>query len=170
MTTSTVDFSAPFEQLQAGAAFTSRGRTITEADVVGFSALTGDWHPQHADATWAAQSAFGERIAHGMLVVSFAVGLVPFDPNRVVALRRIADATFKRPVRFGDTIHVEGKIADLNAVGEEAGLVTWAWSVVNQEAKTVCRAKVEVLWRLDADMTTDVQASSGNHASADGRS
>ena len=49
--------------------------------MVAFSALTGDWHPQHSDAVWAADSAFGERIAHGMLIVSFAVGLVDFDPG-----------------------------------------------------------------------------------------
>jgi acyl dehydratase len=144
-----MNFSAPFEDLVVGDGFTSRGRTVTEADVVGFAALTGDWHPQHADAQWAAGSAFGERIAHGMLVVSFAVGLVPFDPERVIALRRISDVVFKRPVRLGDTIHVEGKVVDRSRVGDDAGLVTWAWSVVNQEGKLVCRAKVEVLWRAD---------------------
>jgi hypothetical protein len=79
--------------------FRSRGRTITEADVVAFSALTGDWHPQHSDAVWAAHSSFGERIAHGMLIVSFAVGLVAFDPEHVVALRRIRDVVFNG--RFG---------------------------------------------------------------------
>jgi acyl dehydratase len=55
---------APFEELVEGPTFETRGRTITEADVVSFSALTGDGHPQHADAAWAARSAFGERIAH----------------------------------------------------------------------------------------------------------
>jgi 3-hydroxybutyryl-CoA dehydratase len=144
-----MDFSAPFESLEAGQAFTTRGRTVTEADVVGFSALTGDWHPQHADATWAAQSPFGERIAHGMLVISIAAGLVPFDPERVVALRRVADATFKRPVRLGDTIRVQGRIAETTDVGEDAGLVAFAWSVVNQDERVVCRARVEVLWRRE---------------------
>ena len=144
-----MNFSAPFEDVCTGDGFTSRGRTITEADVVAFAALTGDWHPQHADAQWAAESAFGERIAHGLLVVSFAAGLVPFDPERVVALRRIGDVVFKRPVRLGDTIHVEGKVAERSRVADEAGLVTFAWSVLNQDGKLVCRARVEVLWRAD---------------------
>ena len=61
----TVTWNAPFEELEAGQPFTTRGRTVTEADVVGFAALTGDWHPQHSDAQWAADSPFGERIAHG---------------------------------------------------------------------------------------------------------
>jgi 3-hydroxybutyryl-CoA dehydratase len=139
-------FSAGFEDLREGDAFTTRGRTVTEADVVGFAALSGDWHPQHTDAQWSSGSAFGERIAHGMLVVSLAVGLVPFDPERVVALRRIGDVVFKRPVRLGDTVHVRGTVAGLSAVGTDAGLVAFAWSVVNQRGQTVCRARVEVLW------------------------
>jgi 3-hydroxybutyryl-CoA dehydratase len=150
-----LDFSAPFEALEPGAAFTTRGRTVTEADVVGFAALTGDWHPQHADASWAAASPFGERIAHGMLVISFAAGLVPLDPERVVALRRVADATFKRPVRLGDTIRVRGRVAELSRAGEDTGLVGFTWTVVNQDDQTVCRARVDVLWRRESD---DVEA------------
>jgi 3-hydroxybutyryl-CoA dehydratase len=140
-----MNWSAPFEALEVGQEFTTRGRTVTEADVVGFASLTGDWHPQHCDAAWAAASPFGERIAHGMLVVALATGLVPFDPDRVVALRRVSDATFKRPVVFGDTLRVEGRIAELS----EAGLVTFAWNVVNQDDRVVCRARVEVLWQRD---------------------
>jgi acyl dehydratase len=144
-----MNFSAPFEELEAGQAFTTRGRTVTEADVVGFAALTGDWHPQHADAQWAAESPFGERIAHGLLVVSLAAGLVPFDPERVVALRRVGDVVFKRPVLLGDTLRVSGRVAELGPGGDEAGLVAFAWSVVNQDDRVVCRARVEVLWRKD---------------------
>jgi acyl dehydratase len=150
-----VRFSAPFEELREGDGFASRGRTVTEADVVGFAALTGDWHPQHADADWAASSVFGERIAHGMLVMSFAVGLVPFDPDRVIALRRIGDATFKRPVRLGDTVHVEGRVTEVRDADEGAGLVTLGWKVLNQHAQAVCRARVEVLWRRDVPRLAD---------------
>jgi 3-hydroxybutyryl-CoA dehydratase len=136
------------------AGFVSRGRTITEADVVAFSALTGDWHPQHSDAVWAATSAFGERIAHGMLVASFAVGLVDFDPERVVALRRIRDVVFKRPVRLGDTIHVEGSAGEQRAVDGEHGLVTWNWRVVNQDDELVARITIEALCREPAEVVT----------------
>ena len=153
--TDTISWWAPFEALEPGHEFTTRGRTVTEADVVAFASLTGDWHPQHCDAQWAGGSPFGERIAHGLLVVALASGLVPFDPGRVVALRRVCDATFKRPVRFGDTLRVEGRIAELAPATDDAGLVTFVWSVVNQEGSTVCRARVEVLWKRDRTAETE---------------
>lgn len=156
-----MNWSAPAAHLDPDARFTTRGRTITEADVVGFAALTGDWHPQHADAVWAAESPFGERIAHGMLVVSFAVGLVPFDPDRVMALRSVKNATFRRPVRLGDTIHVEGRIRERKPVGDEASLVTLAIDVVNQDGKRACGAQVEVLWREDVEAALDPPPADG---------
>ncbi len=158
----TMSWWAPFEALETGQEFTTRGRTVTEADVVGFAALSGDWHPQHADAEWAAQSPFGGRIAHGMLVLSLASGLVPFDPGRVLALRRVCDATFKRPVRFGDTLRVEGRIAEVAAASDEAGLVTFVWNVVNQDGRTVCRARVEVLWKRDVLDEVEPERSDGD--------
>src|ERR671928_1219416 len=97
-------FERDFDAVEPGESFESRGRTVTESDVVAFAGLTGDWHPQHTDAVWAAASDFGERIAHGALVLSFALGLVDYESDRVVALREISRATFKAPVRIGDTI------------------------------------------------------------------
>lgn len=143
---STLDWSAPFEGLTTGQSFRSRGRTLTEADLVGFSALTGDFHPQHTDADWAAESRFGQRIAHGMLLVSYAVGLVPFDPARVMALRRIGDVVFKRPAPIGTTIHVAGAIAALRPITDEAGLVGFGWDIRDGADALLCRAQVEVLW------------------------
>jgi acyl dehydratase len=142
-------WNAPFEQLAVGMSFTTPPRAVTADDVAAFAQLTGDHHPQHTDAAWASASPFGERIAHGLLVLSLAAGLVPFDPRRAIALRRVEEATFKRPVRFGDDLHVEGRIAGVRPLGGEAGLVALAWSVVNQDGRAVCRARVEVLWRRD---------------------
>lgn len=130
-----------------GTEHTTRGRTITEADLVSFSALTGDWHPQHADAEWAAAGRFGGRVAHGMLVLSYAVGLVPFDPERVVALRGLDSVSFKRPVAIGDTIRVHTRVDAVRPLDDEHALVTFAWRVLNQHDRVVARAKVEALWR-----------------------
>jgi acyl dehydratase len=67
----------------------------------------------------------------------------------VVALRRVGDVVFKRPVTLGDTLRVTGKVLETSEVGEEAGLVGFAWNVVNQDERVVTRARVEVLWRRD---------------------
>lgn len=149
-TRAAVDWAAPFQKLTANATFTSRGRTITESDVVQFAALTGDAHPLHTDAVFAAQGPFGARVAHGMLTLSYAVGLVPLDPLRVLALRRITDVVFKRPVHLGDTIHVEGSVAALRPVSDEAGIVSFAWQVLEASGVLLTRATVDVLWATDA--------------------
>jgi 3-hydroxybutyryl-CoA dehydratase len=140
-------FALDFDALEGGERFVTRGRTITEADIVQFATLTGDMHPQHTDASWAAESRFGERIAHGMLVMSYAIGLVPLDPERVVALRRVTDVVFKHPVYIGDTIHVDGRIESLKPVDASHGLVEALWKIVTQRGRTVARARVELLWR-----------------------
>lgn len=152
--------SKSFDELREGERFATGGRTLTEADVTLFAGLSGDTHPQHTDAEWSAGSRFGERIAHGMLVLSYAIGLIAFDPDRVVALRRVADAVFKRPVRLGDTISVRGSIESCAPVADDAGLVTLALRVVNQDDEVVVRARVEVVWSRDRDRDRD-------HADAD---
>ena len=148
MSVATLDWAAPFEALEEGLGFVTDERVVTEADILAFAELTGDHHPQHVDAAWAASSSFGEQIAHGMLVVSFAAGLVPFDPSRVIALRAVRNVTFKRAVHFGDTIRVEGKVEALRPIGEDAGLVTLSWRVVDPDGRLACRAYVDVVWRV----------------------
>jgi acyl dehydratase len=140
-------FSEDFDALPAGASFVTSARTVTESDLASFSALTGDWHPQHADAEWAARSDFGGRVAHGMLVLSYAVGLVPIDPERVVALRGIDGVAFKRPVRIGDTIRVEGRLEETKPLSDQLGLARFSWRIVNQRDELAVRARITVLWR-----------------------
>ncbi|MDP9136377.1 MAG: MaoC family dehydratase N-terminal domain-containing protein [Actinomycetota bacterium] len=140
----------PLDPPQPGARSISRGRTITEADVAQFAALTGDMHPQHTDAVWAAGSRFGERVAHGMLVLSYCVGLVEFDPERVVALRRVSNAVFKRPVALGDTIHVESAVQAVDPLDGGHSLVACGWRVLNQDGLLVARATLELVWRAEA--------------------
>jgi 3-hydroxybutyryl-CoA dehydratase len=143
-------FHRDFDSLDAGERFVTEARTISEADVAGFAALTGDTHPQHTDPEWAADTRFGEQIAHGLLVLSCAVGLMPLDPERVVALRRVGDAVFKQPVRIGDSVHVEGEVLRTRPVDDEHGLVECRWRVLNQDGKLVLRASGELLWRRAA--------------------
>jgi 3-hydroxybutyryl-CoA dehydratase len=140
-------WSDPFERLYVGQRFQSAERAVRDTDVIVFCALTGDWHPQHCDPEWAATSPFGERIAHGMLVLSLAVGLVPLDPARVLALRRVSDVVFKRPVRLDESISVAGEITSLRPIDDSSGLVDFGWRINNQDGALVVRASVQVLWR-----------------------
>jgi 3-hydroxybutyryl-CoA dehydratase len=140
-------FERDYDSLVVGDRFTTGSRTVGEADIAAFATLTGDTHPQHVDESWAAGSRFGERIAHGLLVLSFASGLMPFDPERIVALRRVGDAVFKAPVKIGDSVHVEGELAGLREIDDANGLVDCRWRVLNQDGKLVVRASVELVWR-----------------------
>jgi 3-hydroxybutyryl-CoA dehydratase len=142
-------WSDPFDRLSIGQRFRCGERTVHDTDVIVFSALTGDRHPQHCDPHWAASSPFGERIAHGMLILSLAVGLVPLDPERVLALRRVEDVIFKRPVRLNEVISVAGELTALRPIDEGTGLVDFKWAICNQDGALVCRANVQVLWRRD---------------------
>jgi 3-hydroxybutyryl-CoA dehydratase len=132
-----------------GGRFVTDSRRISDEDIMSFARLTGDMHPQHTDAEWAAGSRFGERIAHGMLVESCAVGLVDFDPERVVALRRVGDAVFKQPVKIGDSVHVEGQVVGSRELDADTELVEHRWRVLNQDGRMVLRMNVEVVCRRE---------------------
>jgi 3-hydroxybutyryl-CoA dehydratase len=87
-------------------------RTITEVHIVNYAGLTGDWNPVHADAEYAAQSMFGERIAHGMLVaglISAVLGTQLPGPNSIYLGQ---DLNFVAPVMIGDTIKVVVTVTD----------------------------------------------------------
>ncbi len=136
-----------WDELRVGGEQTTTGRTVTEADIVAFGALTGDLNPLHLDREWAARSQFGERVAHGMLVLAYAFGLVPLSAEHVLAVRRLQDVSFARPVRIGDTIRVRCRVRELRPVDDSMGLVIAGWEVVNQSDELAMRAAVELLWR-----------------------
>jgi acyl dehydratase len=140
-------FNCGFEELAVGDRFSTSARAVHEEDILDFAALTGDSHPQHVDPVWAADSRFGEQIAHGLLVLSFAVGLLPLDPERVVALRRLSDAVFKQPVKIGDLVHIDGTITALSEIDDEHGLVETTLRIKNQDDKLVARLRAELVWR-----------------------
>jgi 3-hydroxybutyryl-CoA dehydratase len=137
-----------------------RTRTITEADLVAFGSLTGDFHPQHLDRRWAESSAFGSRVAHGMLVVSYSIGMIGFDPERVVALRGLDSVRFKRPVRIGETLAVEAVVREVVALEPPLSLVDFGWTISTEESGTVVKARVQAIWRdLEAALPPSVAGS-----------
>lgn len=99
-----------FEQYQVGACREGTSRTITETDLVMHAGQTGDFFPHHMDAQWCAGQPFGQRIAHGTLVLSVAVGMLADTINPRSMSYGYDRIRFVRPVYIGDTLHVRAEI------------------------------------------------------------
>jgi acyl dehydratase len=136
-----------FEDLQVGDQYTSPGRTLTEADIVIFAGLSGDYNVLHTDAEHMKSSAFGERIAHGLLGLSIQHGLLDRGmparaDERLVGLKW----KFKGPIKIGDTIHVRARIvAKKDSDKPDRGLVTLERQVVNHLGEVVQEGESEHL-------------------------
>jgi len=139
-----------FEEFEIGKVFTSPGRTVTEADVVTFAGLSGDYNPLHTDAEFAKETIFGERIAHGMLGLSIVSGLawrIGFMEGTADALIS-AEAKFRSPVKFGDTIHAQFEVKQKKQMKRlGGGFVTLEIVVLNQRDETVLKGGWTVLIR-----------------------
>jgi len=140
-----------FDEVELGQKFVSRGRTITEADLVQFAALTGDYNPMHTDARYMQTHPMGQRVAHGMLTLSYAVGQIyqlGFMERTVVAFRGLA-MKFSLPVFIGDTLHVEVVITEkkeMRRLGN--GQITAEIKIINQDGKSVQSGTMELLLAL----------------------
>ena len=132
-----------FEEFEVGQSITSVGRTVTEADVVAFAALTGDWTTIHTDAVYAAQHPFGQRVAHGLLGLSIASALAArlgFLEGTVLAFREIDSWKFSLPIYLGDTIHLRATVSETKAMPRlGGGLVTFKVELLNQDNLVVQR-------------------------------
>lgn len=137
-----------FEEFEIGQTAVSVGRTVTEADVVRFAGLTGDFNEIHTDAHYAAGHAFGQRVAHGLLVQSIAVGLATrlgVIEGTVIAFREMT-CKFSLPVYFNDTIRLKIEIKELKALRRlGGGSVVMKYSILNQDDKVVQRGDWNML-------------------------
>lgn len=133
------------DDILEGERFVSRGRTITESDVVMFCALSGDWYPLHSNREWAAKSPFGERIAHGLLILVVGAAFMPIMPGVVIAFYGIDKVRFTNPVRFGDTIHSEFEVIGKEDRDEDKSVITLDVTIANQNDKPVVKAIFKLL-------------------------
>lgn len=139
-------FEKKFEQFELGERWTSRGRTITEADLVLFSAFSGDWYPLHTDKEYAEnETPFKQRIAHGMLVLSVATGLQVMEPEMITAFYGIEKLRFINPTFINDTIHVELEVIGLEDKENGTGVVTAAQKIVKQTGEVVTTGVLKIL-------------------------
>lgn len=136
-----------FEEFRVGDSFDSHGRTLSEADVTAFAALTGDWNPVHADETVAAPL-HGGRIAHGTLFPGLAWGMLrqhDLIDGTVVALKAL-EWEFLLPVRIGDTVRVRAEVTAVSPHPEAArGRVSFALAFLNQRDQTVNKGKATLV-------------------------
>ena len=136
-----------FDDIQVGEEYESPGRTVTEADIVLFAGLSGDYNVLHTDAEFMKQSIFGERIAHGLLGLAIQSGLfsragIPYATLGFGALRW----KFKGPIKIGDTIRVRAKVTDKkNGDQADRGVVTVERQILNQRDEVVQEGETELV-------------------------
>ena len=139
-----------FEEFAVGDTFETVGRTITEADIVNFAGISGDFYGLHTDEEFAKTTPFGTRIAHGLLVLSIATGLamrLGFLEGTVEAFMGL-EWQFRRAVFIGDTVRVRGEVVEKKPMKRlGGGLVTLKVRVLNQKDEVVHRGTWTVLVR-----------------------
>ena len=138
-----------FEDFAPGQVFLSQGRTILDADIAAFAAWSWDTNPVHTDAELMATSRFGQRIAHGLLGMSVAMGLVSrlgvFE-SCSVALLGVDDWAFRRPVLVGDTLRCRVEILGTRRTsGGVTGVLDRRLTLVNQRDETAQTGRVGLL-------------------------
>jgi 3-hydroxybutyryl-CoA dehydratase len=138
-----------FEEFQVGMKSLTDGRTITEADIVNFAGLSGDFNPLHTNAAYAATTPFEQRVAHGALIFSIATGLayrMRFMEGTGIAFRSIDEWKFSQPVYIGDSIHCEIEVQELKEAKRlGGGLVTMIIRVFNQHGNVVQKGSLTVI-------------------------
>ncbi|MEA2245787.1 MAG: hypothetical protein QOH46_316 [Solirubrobacteraceae bacterium] len=143
-----------FEDVEVGMRFESPARTITEADVVNFAGVSGDFNPLHTDEAFAATTPYGRRIAHGMLALSVVTGLRQrmgvFD-GTLLGFLEIRSWKFRRPVFPGDTIRAVTSVAELRETSKpDRGVMIQGIEVLNQEDEVVQDGEFVTLLRRRA--------------------
>lgn len=127
-----------FEDYGIGAARTTTGRTITEADIVLHAGQTGDFYPHHMDAEWCATQPFKQRIAHGTLIFSVAIGMTAGAVNPRAMTYGYERLRFPKPVFIGDTITSHIEITEKRDHKRPThGIVVEKITVTNQRGETV---------------------------------
>ncbi len=139
-----------FDQFEIGSRFVSQSRTVTEADVVNFAGLSGDFNPLHTDAEYGKGTPFGERIAHGALIVAMATGMANwtgiFEGTTIALMEQVL--RYKGVVKFGDTVRLELEVLEKKPTSRpDRGVVCFAARVLNQRDEIVVDGEWTLLMR-----------------------
>jgi len=134
-----------FSDFQIGETIVTKGRTITESDIVLFAAFSGDWHQLHTNVEYAEKGPFGERIAHGFLVLCVASGLMPLEQMAIVAFYGMDQVRFVGPTKIGDTIRVEMEVSEREEREGGTGLVSFRSVIKNQRDDNLVVLDMKIL-------------------------
>ncbi len=137
-----------YEEFEVGDYFETRSRTITEADVVAFASVSWDFNSLHTDAEYAKTTIFGERIAHGALGFVAHTGLSAMLGHLTETVVAFLGMTwnFHKPIKIGDTIHVEQNVKSKKEIQKEGmGIVVFDTRLVNQRGEVVQQGDKTVL-------------------------
>ncbi|CAL8981372.1 Bifunctional protein PaaZ [Rhodoplanes serenus] len=145
----------PFPELAVGQTRVSRGRTLTETDVVNFCMLTGNWLEIHANEEFAKRALFGRRVVQGSLVFSIVNALLPFDASVVAAFYGVDRLRFLAPSFIGDTVWARSEIIALREKTPEAGVVTCELVGANQRRERILRCEFSLLIRAERLLPPD---------------
>ena len=137
----------PFPELAVGQTRTSRGRTVTETDVVNFCMLTGNWLEIHANAEFAKHALYGQRLVQGSLVFAIVNALIPFEPEVVEAFYGVDRLRFLKPTFINDTLWARTEIIELTDRDPKFGVANSLLTGVNQRSETVMRCEFKLLVR-----------------------
>jgi acyl dehydratase len=140
------------EDFEVGQKLVTTGRTITEADIVSFAGLSGDYNQIHTDEEYSRLSPFGTRVAHGLLGLAIASGLVVqtgIMEGTVLAFREITNWKFIKPVYIGDTIHVVVEVLEIKPMPRlGGGVIDIEFNVENQKDETIMRGTWRALFAM----------------------
>lgn len=129
-----------FSEYQIGTTRKSFSRTITEADIVFHAGQTGDFYPHHMDAEWCATQPFGQRMAHGTLILSVGIGMMAGQINPDSMSYGYEKVRFIKPVFIGDTITVTSEITgsrDHPKKNNQFGFIDEKVTIFNQNNEVV---------------------------------
>lgn len=135
-----------WEEIEVGEEYESPGRTVTEADIVLFAGLSGDYNVLHTDAEFMKSSVFGERIAHGLLGLAIQAGLLTraMPPYATLALPGLR-WKFRAPIKIGDTIRVRARVTAKKESRPDRGLVVLERTVLNQRDEVVQEGETDLI-------------------------
>ncbi len=136
-----------YDDVEVGQEWESLARTVTEADIVNFAGLSGDFNPIHIDHEFARATPFRRPIAHGLLILSIASGLTVYcPPMRTLAFLGIREWQFLDAVFIGDTVRVQGRAIAKEERGRgRRGVITWYRAILNQNGKVVQQGQTQTL-------------------------